>query len=163
MIICTDNYKMRNLKSKDAKGFYELAHDSSVKKYVPYAYCESYESAEELMSYYEGGDCKNGFYLGIFKENDLIGSIIANKVNQDTLEICTLVLYQWRGKGVMTEAMNGFIKWLGQNTSYQKLNFAVEKTNVQSIKQVEKLKGELYSESFVKNHNFYRVFIRKNE
>lgn len=160
MIIYTDNYLIRNFKAEDAERFYRLAHDADVKKYVPYAYCEDYETAEELMSYYEKGDCKNDFYLGIFRESDLIGSIIANKVNIDTLEICTLVSYHWRNKGVMTEAMNGFIKWLSENTTYQKLKLVVEKTNTASLKQVEKLNAELENKDFFDKVKVYQIFLR---
>lgn len=158
MIIYTDNYIIRNLTNCDTKSFYELAHDKLVKKYVPYSYCKDYNMAKENMSYYIKGDCKNDFYLAILKSDELIGSIIATKLDSSTLDVCTLVLSKWRGKGVMTEAMNGFIKWLKENTLYLNLNMVVEKSNIASIKQILKINGKLYNSDSKKN--FYRILIR---
>lgn len=158
MIICTDNYVVRNFTVEDTRAFYELTHESLVKKYVPYAYCENYEMAEELIGYYVKGDCVNDFYLAIVKDEKIIGSIIANKMYDNALEVSAIVSSEHRNKGVMTETMNGFIKWLEQNTSYQKIRLVVEKENIASIKQVEKMKGELYNDNDLRN--FYQILIR---
>lgn len=158
MIIHTANYELRTFEKGDVDEFYELAHDDAIEKYVPYVYCKKRRDAEIAIRDYMKGDCRNDFYLGIVKNNIIVGCIIAVRTKNFILDVLVCVKEEERGKGIMLEALNGFILWLKNYTEYQKLQMAINMYNDSSLRLFDKIGAELYRQ---KNNNYYYQIILK--
>lgn len=158
MVIQAGEYKLRSFNENDILSFYSVAHDELVKKYVPYAYPKDIEEAKELAFYYSRGDLKNDFYLVIQKEDIFIGMIIAVRTIEKSLDVSAFISKDFRGKGIMTIAMNSFIKWLHDNTDYEVLLMNINRENVASNHQIKKIGGVF--KKIHGNDNIYEVSIR---
>lgn len=158
MIIQAKQQTLRTFGHYDALAFYRLSHDEEVKKYVPYAYTEDLKEAEEMVEYYSEGDCKNDFYLIIEEDEAMVGVIIAVRTIKNTLEVSAFVSKHFRGRGIMTKAMETFKEWLSKNTNYEKLVMCIEKENVASNCQIRKIGGKFVET--LENNNVYEIVIK---
>lgn len=158
MIIHTDNCKLRSFQSDDVEDFYNLVHDEAVEKYVRYAYCKNMKQARISVSDYMLGDCKNDFYLVIEKNGIMVGCIIAVRIKEGALDVSVCIGKDFRGQGIMLEAMNGFIIWLKENTEYLRLDIAINMNNSSSLKLIDKIGAELYK--VINDTYYYRIHLR---
>lgn len=161
MIIHAGSYILRSFEytEKDIKNFYEISHDTEVKKYVPYAYSKNYDEAKETVEAYSEGDCKNDFYLCIQDKNgEVVGAIIAVRMITTVLDVSVLIATKHRGKGIMKIAMNSFIIWLKSNTNYTQLSLVIEESNNSSKRLAEKIGAEIVKE--FPNNKKYQIRIR---
>ena len=158
MIIYADRFRLRPCKESDTNSFFKIAHEELVKKYVPYAYPETLEDAKNLVECYSKGDLKNDFYLLIKKGEVPFGAIIAIRTYPLTLDVSTIVLDGYRGKGIMTTAMNGFIDWIKKNTNYRNIVMIINKENVASRRMAKKIGAVLAAEG--ETDNAYEVVLR---
>ena len=115
MIIYGKNCILRAFDLKDVKSFYAIAHDDDVKSFVPYAYPENMHEAFENVYAYSCGDMKNDFYLVIERDGEIVGAIISVRTNEDSLDTSAFISKNYRGMGIMTDAMNTFVKWIKEN------------------------------------------------
>ena len=129
MIIHTANCKLRPFESDDVDNFYAMVHDDVIKEYVPYVYCKNRHDAKISVQDYMNGDCKNDFYLVIVKDDIIVGCIIAVRTKELTLDVSVCVNKRDRGKGIMLEALEGFILWLKTYTEYQNLEMTININN----------------------------------
>ena len=60
--------------------------------------------------------------------------------------------------GIMTDAMNTFVKWIKENTNYKKLVMTIDLKNVASNHQIKKNGGIFMMEK--DSYNVYNVFVR---
>ena len=155
MIIYTSSCKIRSFESSDVEEFYSLVHEDIIEKYVRYMYCKNLAHAQEFVNDYIQGDCKNEFYLVIEKEGNIVGCIIALKIKESILDVAVCLGKNFRGQGIMKEAMEGFITWLKENTEYYRLDIAINKNNTSSLKLIDKIGAELYR--FERDNYFYHI------
>lgn len=155
MRINTNHYIIRDLCLEDAEYVLELTHDTMVKKYVPYVYCEDIEDAKEMLN----DVSPRSFYLAICKNEEIVGMIIAIELYKDggVLDCNYLVSKKHRNQGIITEAMKSFISWLNWNTKYRVLNLSIENDNVSSIKIAEKLNATFQYNN--KTSRLYRIIL----
>ena len=140
IIHAEDGYVLRSFTKQDAEDFFELSHnDSLIQDFVPYAYPNDIKEAVKMIEAYSNGDCKNDFYLVIEKEKQMVGIIIAVRTIRLNLDTSAVIFKQYRNNGIMTIAMNAFIKWLKENTNYEKLCLSINKRNKASIHQSQKI------------------------
>lgn len=147
MIIHSNKITLRSFTSEDVNDFYEMVHnDSTIEKYVPYAYVHNKKEAEENIEVYKKGDCINDFYLVIEIDGVIVGAILAIRMFPRTLDVSLIISKLYRGKGIMHESLKIFVNWLKNNTSYKILMFVVKKENASSIRLVEKFNVNLTRE-----------------
>ena len=147
MIIHSNKITLRSFTSEDVNDFYEMVHnDSTIEKYVPYAYVHNKKEAEENIEVYKKGDCINDFYLVIEIDGVTVGAILAIRMFPRTLDVSLIISKLHRGKGIMHESLKIFVNWLKNNTSYKILMFVVKKENASSIRLVEKFNVNLTRE-----------------
>lgn len=158
MIIYGQNCLLRNFNLDDVKTFYAIAHDESVKRFVPYAYSEDEYEAFENVSIYSNGDMKNDFYFVIEVDQKVVGAIISVRTEGKTLDTSAFISKDFRKRGIMTDAMNAFIKWLKQNTDYYVLAMTIDTENDASNHQIKKIGGVFQLTK--DNYNIYHVFVR---
>lgn len=158
MIIYGKNCILRAFDLKDVKSFYGIAHDDDVKSFVPYAYPENMHEAFENVYAYSCGDMKNDFYLVIERDGEIVGAIISVRTNEDSLDTSAFISKNYRGMGIMTDAMNTFVKWIKENTNYKKLVMTIDLKNVASNHQIKKIGGIFMMEK--DSYNVYNVFVR---
>lgn len=145
MIIYGERCSLRTFFKSDWKVFYSIAHEESVKAYVPYAYPNDIIEAKEMTTVYSEGDLKNDFYLLIEYDQKVVGVIIAIKTMGNFLDTSAFIAKPYRSKGLMTDAMKLFIKWLSENTEYEELHMDIEMENKASNRQILKIGGEKIS------------------
>lgn len=139
MIIQSNKITLRSFMLDDVEDFYEMVHnDSSVEKYVPYAYVRNISEAIENIEVYEKGDCINDFYLVIEIDSIMVGAILAIRTFPTTLDLSLIISKRYRGQGIMSDSLKIFMQWLKENTNYKTLVFAVKNDNASSIKLIEK-------------------------
>ena len=151
MEFSTKNYVIRSFSISDSDEFFEVVHEQFIKKYVPYAYCETREDSREMMADYVKGDCRRDFYLAICKDNKIVGAIIAVEIYKKILDCSLVVSKDYRNQGVMKESLSGFIDWLKENSStILGLDLVIKKENIAS-------------RSLAKSLNAIKVATRKEE
>ena len=162
IIHAEDGYVLRSFAKQDAKDFFKLSHnDKLIKEFVPYAYPNDIKEAEEMIETYSNGDCKNDFYLVIEKENQMIGIIIAVRTIGLNLDTSAVIYNQYRNNGIMTISMNAFIKWLKENTNYEKLCLCISKRNKASIHQSKKIGSILEKDE--SDSLLFNIILEKNK
>lgn len=127
----------------DSGTFYNMVKDDElVERFVPYAYQKDIEEADDTVyNCYSKGDLKNDFYLMIECEGEGVGCIIATRTIGMCLDVSALLAKEHRGKGLMTDAMLAFMKWLRTNTDYEELEMKINTENEASIRQIKKIGG----------------------
>ena len=158
MIIQAGEYELRSVRQNDVREFYNLAHDEMVREYVFYAYPKNIKEASEMVKYYSNCDCKNAFYLFIQKDKKIIGMIIAVRTIGKILETSAFISKEFRGNGIMTTSMKSFIKWLSENTDYEKLEMYIDQKNIISNSQIKKIGGVF--NRIRDSNNIYEVKLR---
>ena len=158
MIIHAGEYRLRSFTLCDVEEFYRIAHEPKVKQYVMFAYPENVEECFSTVAIYSRGDCINDFYLAIEKENIMVGSIIAVRMEGKVLDVSEIISKEFRGQGIMTIAMKAFVEWLKDNTQYEELSFEIEENNVSSLRQAAKHNTILRKEH--DGYKNYRLKIR---
>lgn len=158
MIIHSNKITLRSFTLDDVRDFYEMVHnDSTIKKYVPYAYVRDLTEAVENIEVYQKGDCINDFYLVIEIDSVMVGAILAVRTFPEILDVSLIISKTYRGQGIMNDSLNIFVDWLKNNTRYGTLMFVVKNDNTSSIRLIEKFKVNLTREG--KDSRTYRLYI----
>lgn len=158
MVIQGNRCLLRPIDICDTSIFYAMAHEDVVKRFVPYAYPEDIEEADEMVYHYSKGDLKNDFYLMIESAGERVGCIIAVRTIEKTLDTSVFLAKEYRGRGIMTDAMLTFTDWLRKNTDYKELIMTIDAENTASNRQIKKIGGD-----FVKqycNNEIYKISLR---
>lgn len=135
---------------EDVDEYFHIICDPDIRKYVPYAGCETHESAKKLVETYSQGDLKHDFYLEIREKsnNRIVGSIIAVSVpnSNSILDVSYLIGSLYRGNGYMQEALLGFIRYLINDCIhlFHFLEFTIECENVSSQHIVQNCGGKIF-------------------
>ncbi len=144
MIIHSNKITLRSFSGEDAYDFYKMVYnDSTIEKYIPYAYVHNVTEAVETIEVYEKGDCVNDFYLAIEIDNTMVGAILAVRTFPTTLDVSLMISEKYRGQEIMKDSLKMFVDWLCNNSKYKTLMFMVKNDNVSSIKLVEKFNVKL--------------------
>lgn len=143
MIIRGNRCVLRPFNICDSGAFYNMVKDDElVERFVPYAYQKDIEEADDTVyNCYSKGDLKNDFYLVIECEGEEVGCIVAVRTIGKCLDVSALLAKAHRGKGLMTDAMLAFMKWLRINTDYSELEMKINTENEASIRQIKKIGG----------------------
>ncbi|MCR5147246.1 MAG: GNAT family N-acetyltransferase [Clostridia bacterium] len=159
MTIHAQNCTLRSFTLDDVSAFFYMTHnDEKIKKYVPSAFPKDFLDAYEIVDVYSQGDCKNDFYLAIERGKVLLGFIISVRMCNMSLDTSAVIFKQYRGKGIMTQAINVFKNWLKENTEYKTLSLQIRKDNKISLHQSKKCGAKLKCED--EHTYFMRIHIR---
>ncbi len=154
MIIHSNDFILRSFTIEDTVQFYDMVNgDKSIEKYVPAAYTNSWQEVSENVEIYAKGDCINDFYLVIERDGCVIGAIIAVRTYGMTLDTSAIISNQYRGRGIMKEALKTFIMWLHTNTKYSKLSLYIRNDNISSRRLARKCNAHV-----VKEENDYFLY-----
>ncbi|MBR6033624.1 MAG: GNAT family N-acetyltransferase [Clostridia bacterium] len=140
-VIVSGRIMLRSFTKADAEEYYAVAHDSQIKRYVPYSYTETLEDAVTLLDNYANVDFVNDFYYAICNADtsQMVGAILAYRNSSFTLEVCAFVGRQFRGLGYCSQATMVFARHIADSTPYTALNFAVKRSNSASRAIMRKL------------------------
>lgn len=152
MIIQGNRCMLRPFNICDAGAFYNMVkNDEVVERFVPYVYQSDIEEAEDTVyECYSKGDLKNDFYLVIECDGEEVGCIVAVRTIGMCLDTSALLAKEYRGKGLMADAMLAFIKWLRTNTDYNELEMKINAENEASIRLIKKI-GGVFIKTVVEN------------
>lgn len=143
----TDSFVLRPLKDSDKEDLLEVLNDPGVKKYIPGLFSST---LEDLHHIYILSNLNNTLLLVIEDINSekVIGMFLAH-INSDFLCDISYVLHRnYRNKGIMTEALKIFIKYVYENKLARCIHFLVDLNNKSSIQLMRKLNIPFYYRYF---------------
>lgn len=124
----------------DAKEYFKITRDSSIKKYVPNARPTSLEeTVYDIESTYSQADFKHDFYLVIIEKQTkkLIGALI---ITQNPLmsyyEACYFIGKNFRNNGFIFEALSYFLT--NFPFSGERIVFQIKTSNIASLNLISK-------------------------
>lgn len=134
---------------EDLEEYFQIVDDPDIRRYVSFASKNNIGELDELIKCYSEGNFRDDFYFEIREKttNKIVGSIIAtrNMYYSMTLDVCYLIGSKYRGKGYMTEALLGFIRYIYNDIStvYYFLRFEIENENIASKCVMRKCGGKI--------------------
>lgn len=153
MYIRSDTVILDSFTCGDLDALFEIAHDSDIRHYVPYAYCESISNAEELLQCYMNYDDIHDYGVAIrTTDKELIGALLVNQASFGSYEVCYFIKKEQRRKGYCVSALKLFIEYLLKSEQYCDLFFEVRRSNIASQKVLRSLGIKMedeYQEYFV--------------
>ena len=149
MNIFTERLILRTFKLKDANQFFNIIQDDAVKYYLKGVYEDNKEKVKATIAIYRGADFVNDYYYAIEdkKNGDLLGSIIATRINKHEIEVAYFIAEQYRRCRFMKEALMAFLKQITDERKNKILKFVVDKENVASINLIKSLNIPIYGKS----------------
>lgn len=135
----TERLIIRPLQMSDVSGFFRIARDDAVKKYVPYAYPISFKDAKnDFREFYTKCDLQHDFYLALVDKtkNKLVGSLIVTQNSRKEFDMSLIIGEEFRGKRYMRECLQAFVNVMKKGSV---LLFIIEKSNEASYNLVSKL------------------------
>lgn len=142
MIIQTERLQLRPFTLGDAEEYFKIVSSSQdIQEFVPFAYESTVDEIRQAISEcYSVGNFKDDFYLIIEEmiSHKIIGAIIAVRIFGKNLDLSILLGRDFRHKGFMFEAMNGFINYL-KGTNYSYLSLCINNKNIASQNLAHKL------------------------
>lgn len=143
----TDSFVLRKLKDSDKKDLLEVLNDSSVQHYIPGLFSST---LEDLHHIYILSNLNNTLLLVIedISSKKVIGVILAH-IDSDLLGYVSYVVHKdFRGKGVMSEALKIFIRYVYINKLARCIQFSVNFNNKSSLQVMNKLHIPFYYRFF---------------
>ena len=141
MVLQGNRIILRKFKKEDAKGYLKIANDIAIKQYLPFASPDTLEETIELIENYCDLDFVNDFYFIIEDKSNhqLIGALLCFRTTMYTLDTSYFIAKDYRGNGLILEALKVFIDYLSKNTVYKTLFFMISHNNLASKRIMEKL------------------------
>lgn len=158
------NFLLREITLKDVDNYFYYMNDPHVAAFLSVGLCpSSIEESTKELEYWSGlFRYGRGFYWGIAlcDTGQLIGTIGFNYISftNKRAEISYDLDYGYWGKGIMTRAMKKILQFAEQELGIVRLQALVVKTNIRSIKLLERCKFQ-YEGKLRK----YEVLHGKNE
>lgn len=149
MIILTERLRLRPFCGGDVDAFYKIVQDEQIKKFLPGVYAKTKKEAKEIIGIYKKGDFENDYYLAIEdkRTKTFIGAIIATRLTKSDIETSYFLRDEFRGKGLMNEALTAFSKRFVKISSGRRLIFAVNRENQASLDVMDNVPAKLINTS----------------
>jgi len=158
MNIFTDRLILRTFKVNDAKEFFRIIQDEDIKRNLKGVYVETLAKVKGNIAIYKAADFKNDYYYAIEDKRygNLVGAIIANRMNKYEIEVAYFVAKNYRKSGFMKEALSTFLQQVGCWNKGMEFKFVVDKDNTPSIGLMKSLNIPVKCESDTQYHfKFY--------
>lgn len=141
MVLKGDRIILRKFKKEDAEEYLKIANETAVKQYLSFASPDDLEECIELIENYSNLDFINDFYFVIEDRiiHQLIGALLCFRTTTYTLDTSYFIAKDYRGNGLILEALEVFIDYLSKNTVYKTLFFMINHNNLSSKRIMEKL------------------------
>lgn len=139
----TDNFVLRNLKNGDEEDLLFLLNDSELKKHIPGL---SLGGMHQLILL---SNLNRSLLLVIedFYLKKVIGMIYAYiDINGDSSSIHYVTHPNYRGKGIMPEALKHLIRYLYEQKLACNVNFSIKSNLKSSLRVMEKLNISLFEQ-----------------
>ena len=132
---------LRPFQKEDASEYLKIANDIAIKQYLQFASPDTLEESIELIENYCNVDFVNDFYFVIedIQTHQLIGALLCFRTSSFVLDTSYFLSKDYRGNGIILEALEVFIKYLSKNTVYKTLFFMINPNNSASKRIMEKL------------------------
>lgn len=144
----TANFLIKNITSKDFKDIFEIYSDKSIMKYDSKNILTSIEETNELIN----KGIKNRWFIrfSIVDKNshNIIGTIALHHLDFENqkAQIGYNLKSQYWNKGIMSEVLHCMLEYIKNNTNIKELEASINKENIASVKLVEKLGFNMYSD-----------------
>lgn len=148
MNIFTKRLILRTFKLKDANQFFSIIQDEEIKQYLKGIYEKSKARVKENLVIYMDADFINDYYYAVEdrKSGELIGAIIATRMNKHEIEVAYFVGKEYRQQGYMKEALNSFLNRVCYWNKEKTFKFVIDKQNIPSISLMKSLNIPIFSE-----------------
>lgn len=132
--IQTERLILRRVRSEDAQAMYRnWASDPDVTKYLSWPTHENVETSQWVVDEWVKSYEKPDFYQwGIAYDGELIGSISVVELRGDTAEIGYCIGKAWWHKGIVSEALNGVLKYLFEKVGVSRIEAVHDVNNPNS-------------------------------
>ena len=150
---------LRPFKKEDANEYLKIANDIDIKQYLPFASPDTLEESIELIENYCELDFVNDFYFVIedIQTHHLIGALLCFRTSSFMLDTSYFIAKDYRGNGLILEALEVFIDYLSKNTVYKTLFFMINHNNLASKRIMEKLGSKPNVNSVSASSYEYRI------
>lgn len=141
-------YIIRSISSNDLKDIFEIYSDKEIMKYDSKNIFNSREETLELIN----KGMKNRWFVRFVivdkSTNNVIGSIALHHFDFENqkVQIGYNLKQQYWNKGIMSDVLPYMIEYLKNNTNIKELKASIHRENIASIKLVEKLGFNIYSD-----------------
>lgn len=142
-VLKTENYVIRAFERKDLETFTRYRSQEVVAKYqswTSYTYLDAVELFES-MDYSTFGSEGNWYQLAIssIDSDELLGDLAVHFIDQEQIEIGFTVCPEQQGKGVATEAVSSFIRYVFGELYKHRVVAITDADNTASYRLLEKL------------------------
>lgn len=147
-IIETNRLILRKPNLSDAYSLLPLLKGSDVAGYVPGIHCNN---KKDVISYLQIV-CKYNYHddmcyvIELKNTHKIIGIIDGFTSSDNIFCISCVCMPSERRKGYMTEAVKNFVSYLYHHYHFQSIFFSINKSNLASLRIMEKLKIKLINE-----------------
>lgn len=134
----TDNFVLRPLKNSDKEDLLDLLNNPSIEKYIPGL---AFHNLEEVTHLFIVSQLHNSILLVLeeIASKKIIGIIFAY-IDPSFLGSISYVMHKdYRGRGIMPEALKLFIRYLYENKLARCITFCINISNKSSIRVMQKL------------------------
>ena len=143
-MIETERLILREIKIEDALDMYEYSSDEMTNRYVTYDLYKSIDDAYNSINYFflNRDETKqlNAFAI-VYKENNkMIGTVDASSIfKEDNVEVGYVLNRDYWNKGLMTEAMEVYLRYLINEKKIRRIELSHHPKNIGSQKVALKL------------------------
>ena len=164
-VLKTENYVIRAFEIKDLEAFALYRSQEMVAKYQSWT-SYTYQDAVQLfesMDYSTFGSEGNWYQLAIssIDSDELVGDLAVHFIDQEQIEIGFTVCPEHQSKGVATEAVSRFLRYVFGELNKHRVLATTDAKNTASYRLLEKLAFRREGH-FIKNV-FYMVGVRKKK
>jgi len=141
MVLKGDRILLRPFKKEDVTAYLSITNDLEIKKFLPFTSPDNLGECIELIENYYNLDFINDFYFAIeeLETHQLIGGLLSFRTTTFVLDTSYFIAKDYRGNGLILEALQVFINYLSENTVYKTLFFMINHNNLSSKRIMEKL------------------------
>ncbi len=142
-VLKTENFVIRAFEEKDLEIFTRYRSQEVVAKYQSWT-SYTYQDAVELfesMDYSTFGNEGNWYQLAIssLDSDELVGDLAVHFIDQKQLEVGFTVSPEYQAKGVATEAVSSFLRYVFGELNKHRVVATTDVKNVASYRLLEKL------------------------
>jgi len=157
-VLRTENFVIRAFERKDLETFAQYRSQEMVAKYQSWT-SYTYQNAVELfesMDYSTFGSEGRWYQLAIstIDSGELVGDLAVHFIDQEQVEVGFTVCPNQQGKGVATEALSRFLRYIFDELNKHRVVATTDVENTASYRLIEKLafrrEGHLIKNVFFK-------------
>jgi len=142
-VLKTESFVIRAFEEKDLAPFTHYRSQEAVSKYqswTNYFYQDAVELFESMdYSTFGSEGCWYQLAISTLDSDELVGDLAVHFIDQEQIEVGFTICPEYQGKGVATEAVSSFIRYVFAELNKHRVVATTDAQNVASYRLLEKL------------------------